>query len=127
MVTRILGILALALFPALALAAPRTFRELADHLVFIMNYAIGVLVIAGLTIYLFGVATNIVNFGKEDGGEKRSAFFVWGIVILFVMVSIWGILALLQSTFFSGGVGEQIGQSKSTGGFLTPEDAKLTR
>ena len=63
-----LPLFALAL-PSVALAAaPRTFSELANLLVTILDSATGLLVVAG--------------------------------IVIFVMVSIWGILRLLQSTLF---------------------------
>lgn len=112
------------LVPLVALAAPRTFKELAEYLVSLMNRGIGVLVVAGLVVYLFGVSSNIIHFGDgEKGAEKRRNFFVWGIVILFVMVSVWGILALLKATFLSTGVDFSSQGSAQSGGFLSPEQA----
>jgi hypothetical protein len=49
-------------------------------------------------MYFWGIATNIPHFGDEKGAEKRKSFFFWGLIILFVMVSIWGIIQLLQNT-----------------------------
>ncbi len=86
--------------PALALAAPRTFQELSIKIVELINLTIPVLILAGIVIYLYGVSTNILNF-SDDSREKVRAYFFWGIVILFVMLSIWGILNLLKNTFLS--------------------------
>jgi hypothetical protein len=91
------------LVPTLAFAqAPRTFSELANTIVEILDVATFTLIILGLVIYFWGIAVNIPHFGDEEGAEKRKGFFVWGIVILFVMVSIWGIIQLLQNTLFGG-------------------------
>ena len=86
------------LFPLIALAAPRSFRELACEVTAIIDTATFMLITFGLVAYFWGVATNIPHFGDEKGAEKRKSFFFWGIVILFVMVSIWGIVQLLQNT-----------------------------
>ncbi|PIR83703.1 hypothetical protein COU18_03450 [Candidatus Kaiserbacteria bacterium CG10_big_fil_rev_8_21_14_0_10_51_14] len=84
--------------PAIALAAPQTFAGLVNVIVGYINIAIPVLITLGIVIYMYGVSTNILKFGDENR-EKFKAYFVWGILILFFMVSIWGILRLLQSTF----------------------------
>lgn len=88
-----------ALTPAIAYAAPRTFVELADLIVLILDNATVVLIVLGIAVYFFGISTNILKF-SEEGGEKFKQYFFWGIIVLFVMVSIWGILRLLQNTLF---------------------------
>ncbi len=88
--------------PTLALAAPRNFSELANMLVGLISTATGVLIVFALVAYFYGVATNIPHFGSEKGAEKIKSYFFWGILILFVMVSIWGIVELLQNTLFGG-------------------------
>ncbi|MBI5456193.1 hypothetical protein HY969_00455 [Candidatus Kaiserbacteria bacterium] len=88
---------------AASAASPRTYRELVVYIVNIMNYAVGTLIILGLVIYLFGAARNILKAKDGDSSASRK-FLLMGIAILFVMVSIWGILELLQNTFLSGGL-----------------------
>ncbi len=90
--------------PALAFAAaPKTFQELAKLLIELINLAIVALVISAIVIYFLGVSTNIMSF-SEDGREKLKTYFAWGLAILFVMFSIWGILALLSNTLFPGSI-----------------------
>lgn len=95
----LIGLLSAA--PSAAFAAPRTFLELSNKIVGLINLAIPVLILAGIVIYFFGVSTNILNF-SDDSREKLKAYFFWGVIILFVMVSIWGILSLLKNTFLPG-------------------------
>lgn len=85
--------------PAAAYAAPRTFVELANLVVLILDNATIVLIVLGLVVYFFGISTNILKF-SEEGGEKVRQYFFWGIIVIFVMVSIWGILRLLRNTLF---------------------------
>jgi len=88
-----------ALWPSLALAAPKTFSELAGTIVSILNSATGLLILAGIVIYFFGISRNVLKM-KDEGGAKMRAYFGWGIAIIFVMVSIWGIIELIQNTLF---------------------------
>ena len=116
--------LALLVSPAIALAAaPRNFMELVNLLVTIMNAAVIVLVTLGLVTFLYGVSTSIYE-AKDKGGEKLRSYVVWGILILFVMVSIWGILEVLKNTFledspFDGGTPSFTDPSFSAPGFPT--------
>lgn len=117
-------LLALLFFatPAVAFAAaPRTFLELSQLVVLILDNATAVLIIAGIVVYFYGVSTNILNF-SEDGMEKVRAYFLWGIIVLFVMVSIWGILRLLQDTLFGSSPNNPTtGEVETQGAFLPAE------
>lgn len=96
---RTLALLSLLVPSVASAAAPKTFLDLSNLIVLLLDNATAVLVVAGIVVYFYGVSTNILNFSKE-GGEKLRAYFLWGIIVLFVMVSIWGILRLLQETLF---------------------------
>ena len=96
-----LGAFALITLPAIAAAAPRTFQEMANYIVIILDNATAVLIVLGLVVYFYGVSTNILKM-KDEGTEKMKAYFFWGIIVLFVMVSVWGIVRILQNTLFGG-------------------------
>lgn len=90
------------LVPAVALAAPQTFKELVDRTVVIMDLLVPTLVAASVVIYFFGIAQNVLQFGDPSHrGEKMKAFYGYGLLVLFVMVSVWGILRIMVATFFS--------------------------
>ena len=57
--------------------------------------------IASLAViyFLWTTAQYILKEGEEKN-EARS-HMIWGIVILFVMISIWGLVAILTNTFLS--------------------------
>jgi hypothetical protein len=93
----------LALFaPAFASAAPRTFSELADLITNLINGGIGVALILAIVIYFWGIIATIPHQSKGDG-ERLRTHIVWGLAALFIMFSVWGILALLRNTLFGGG------------------------
>lgn len=92
---------AVIFLPTLAFAAaPRTFSELVNLAVTIIDTATGVLVTAAVAIYLWGVSTSIWKTGDEASTRAKTYFF-WGVIVLFVMVSIWGILRILRDTLFA--------------------------
>src|SRR3989338_4140991 len=115
-------LLALLLLPTVALAsAPRTFEELANLIVAILDSGGGLLVLAGIVIYFYGVSTNILKM-SDEGGKTARAYFVWGILVIFIMVSIWGILDLLQNTLFGNNpYNPTTGESESPASFQVPQ------
>lgn len=88
--------------PAVAAAASAvsTYSGLVNQLVSLMNMGVAVLVTLGFVAYFYGMSSNILQFGGESNPEKKKAFFFWGIIILFVMLSVGGILRVVQNTFF---------------------------
>jgi hypothetical protein len=94
--------------PVIALAAPTTLKELASQIITLLNAATAFLVAAALVLFLGGAAYNMIRAG-ERGSAALSKFLIWGIITLFVMVSIWGILNLLQNTLFNSGSADTSG------------------
>ncbi len=86
---------------ASAQGAPQTLSELATIVVKLISAATVVLVALAIVVYFWGIFYNMSNF-TEGNREQMRAYFFWGIVALFVMVSIWGILSLLSQTVFNG-------------------------
>ena len=50
-------------------------------------------------LYFYGLATDLHKIGEGEAG-KRKEYLIWGIVALFVMISVGGILAILENTLF---------------------------
>ena len=102
------GILALvALFlPAITLAAgtPRTFQEVSVVALAILGQATLALMAAAVAIYFGNTALNVLKMSKGEATQQRSAL-LWGIIIIFVMVTIWSIIEMLQNTLFDSAGG----------------------
>ena len=66
----------------------------------ILNAIIPVIITFGLLFFLFGVVQYIL---KPDDVAAARNIMLYGIIGLFVMVSVWGLVNLLADTFVSGG------------------------
>lgn len=89
------GFAAVAGLPALASAA-----TLLDTLALantFLNALIGLFITLAIVVFFWGLIKYLTNAG-EDKAAGLSIMFM-GVVSIFVMVSIWGIIRLLQSTF----------------------------
>ena len=134
----ILTILTLAL-PQLSFAeAPLTnsILGIVEFLVFLASQILPLIIIAALVLFLFGIAKRF--FWGGDDGVKSGQYILWGIVGLFAMVSVWGLVNLLRNTFKlnnevtpdapriirpqSDVNTHKAGASDSAGAFLTPEN-----
>jgi hypothetical protein len=60
-----------------------------------------VLVLAlALLFFFWGVAKFILNADNDEKRTEGKKVMIWGIIALFVMVSVWGLINILANTFF---------------------------
>lgn len=85
------------LLPTLALAAT-TIGGLIDILAGLVDRLIPLTVAAAVLVFFWGLVVFIFNAGNEDKRKEGRQVMLWGIVALFVMVSIWGLVRILQQT-----------------------------
>jgi hypothetical protein len=62
-----------------------------------LNGAIGLFITLAIVIFFWGLIQYLIEVGEKKSEGIQIMFY--GIVAVFVMVSIWGIIRLLQSTF----------------------------
>ena len=67
----------------------------------LLNQLIPLLIAAALVIFFWGLIQYIRSSGEGHGTGRN--IMIAGIVALFIMVSIWGIIRLLQNTLGVGG------------------------
>jgi len=90
--------------PALVLAqeeAPiaRTIDGLLNWVIYIAGRVLPLLILAALVLFLFGIVKRFF-WGKEDSNKAEAGrYILWGVVALFVMVSVWGLVNLLRGSF----------------------------
>ncbi|MCL9971946.1 MAG: pilin [Candidatus Pacebacteria bacterium] len=94
---------ALAFAPALAFA--ETLGGILDTIGQLIGAATPIVVALALVYFFWGLGQFIL--GSADEGKRKEAIsiMIYGIIALFVMVSIWGIINVLQTTFSISGSG----------------------
>ncbi len=60
---------------------------------------IPLLVIAAVILFIFGVVKYILGADNETKRKEGSMFMIYGIISLFVIASIWGLVSILTNTF----------------------------
>jgi len=68
----------------------------------LMNAVIPLLVSLSVAGFVYGIIQYFLFPDNEEKRKNGKAFMLWGIITLFVMVSIWGLVGILSSTFLGG-------------------------
>jgi len=92
-------LLAFIVVPAISFAF--TFQELQEFfIVEIVNNAIILIIALAVAYFLWGVAKYILHSDDAKAREEGKNMMIYGVIALFVMVSMWGLVNLLDTTFF---------------------------
>ncbi|TAL49573.1 hypothetical protein EPN83_00300 [Patescibacteria group bacterium] len=84
---------------------PKNFEELVCFAVIHINTILFILASATLLVFFWGVAKFVLAAGDEKKIGEGKELMKWGIIALFVMFSVWGILQLFYSDLFGGRIG----------------------
>lgn len=94
--------IALALFAVPAVASAQegpTVEGLFFWIQDIINIAVPILIAAAVLVFLWGVLKYILKAGDPEKRKEAQQTMIWGIIGIFVMVSIWGLVNILVRTF----------------------------
>ena len=50
-------------------------------------------------VFIYGLVTYLLSTGDEEKRKEARQVMIWGIIILFVIVVVWGLVAVLENTF----------------------------
>lgn len=91
-----LSALAVAAMPALAAAQElQNIDKLVKSVGDIIGLLVPIVFTLALLYFFWGLANYILKAGEEK--EKGKDIMIWGIVALFVMASVWGIVGFIQN------------------------------
>ena len=83
--------------PAVSFAALKGIKDLLTTAKDLINMVIPIVFGIALIFFFWGVAQFILHSGKQEELEQGKQKMLWGIIALFVIVSIYGILAFMSS------------------------------
>lgn len=86
-----------ALIPALA-SATSLLNTLALFNTF-LNAGIGLLITAAILAFFFGLVRYLLGVNNAETRKEGLQIMIYGILAIAVMVSVWGLVRLLQNTF----------------------------
>lgn len=85
------------LLPSLALAQPEDFYGLVDSLIGILKALVPLVVALTVLVVLWAGAKMVLNSDDPQKLSEGRQILMWGIVVLFIMVSVWGLVNILGS------------------------------
>lgn len=65
----------------------------------IINPIIMLLFVLALLMFFWGLAEFILKAGSDDGRTKGKQHMLWGLIGIFIMFGVYGILSVLGNTF----------------------------
>lgn len=65
----------------------------------ITNSLIPLLFALAIAGFIFGVIKMVINPDDAEKRKQGKQYMIWGIIALFVMIAIWGLVAILTNTF----------------------------
>lgn len=65
----------------------------------ILSAVVPLLITVALIVFIWGLIKYLTKMGDDSERQAAMQLMLWGIVAIFVMSSIWGLVALLQNTF----------------------------
>ncbi len=97
-------------FPLLA-SAQGTFQSILVMFGNLVNTAIPFALALGFLAFFWGLALFLFSVGSDEGRKKGGMIMLWGIIAIFVIVSIAGIVQVIQGS---------LGVASGGGGFNAP-------
>jgi uncharacterized membrane protein YkvI len=81
-------------------AVASSFPELINYLISLINFTIPILMAAAMFFYFYHSGVRLFQGGANNREEFKTQM-LWGALILFAMVSVWGLVGFVESTFYS--------------------------
>ena len=93
----------LFMFPVLVFAQNLSYvTNILNIIKNLVGLATPVVIGLAMLFFLYGLMKFILASGDEEAKETGKRIMIWGIVALFVMVSVWGLVNLLQNNLNVG-------------------------
>lgn len=78
---------------------PQSIKDVVNIFIGLINPLLVIVAGASLFVFFKGLATTMFKSGDEKAlGEGRD-LMKWGILALFIMICLWGMLSILYGTF----------------------------
>lgn len=75
------------------------FKGLVVKIIGILDWVVVILGGFALLVFLYGVLMYIINSGDESKRKESIQYIVYGVIGLFVIISVWGLVNILSGTF----------------------------
>src|SRR3989344_8486587 len=102
MILRVLSLAVVAAVPLVSSAQSLNLSPIASIIgavAAVVGTLVPILVTLGLAVFLWGLVRYLWGSGGKVDIQGAKKLMGWGLLTLFVMVSVWGIIELMQTAF----------------------------
>ena len=78
------------------------FDSLVENIVATLNPIVVLLIGIAVATFFWGIIKYIAQGDKEKKRKEGSRMMLYGVIAIFVMISIWGFVSILQGVVFGG-------------------------
>ena len=64
----------------------------------IVNMLVPIVTTLAIVFFFYGLAKYVLNAGDEEKKAEGKNIMIWGVLAMFVLVTLWGIIAFMQKT-----------------------------
>lgn len=93
------GVTTFAVSPLLVSAQLENIEGLMGTVLDLLGILVLIIIALALVFFLWGVAKFILNAGDAEAQSQGKQIMFWGIIALFVMVSVWGLVNFVGDAF----------------------------
>jgi len=98
-----LSIMLLTILPALTYATGVTgVAAILETITGLFAQLNAIFIGAAVLMFFWGLAIFILKSGDPEEIKKAKKMMTWSIIALFLMVSVWGVVKIMQETIFTG-------------------------
>ena len=91
--------LTLGLFFLPNIVFAQTLIDFLDEIFIFIEAALPVLISLAVLFFLWGLARYMLKTDDVEGRKGAKDIMMWGVIIIFVMTSLWGLVNLLELSF----------------------------
>lgn len=100
MTKKLIGFIsAFALTMPLMASAISNIDDIYNFILKMFQYATVIIISLAVLYFIFGVFSYVTKGGEAEGRKEAIGMIIGGIVAIFVMISVWGLVAILTNTF----------------------------
>ncbi len=90
-------------FPMVAYGQVTDLQSLITLLTDLLDMVVPFLLAIAVVLFMWGVLKYIMSGDDDESRKKATSLMIYGIVAIFVMVGLWGLVGVLDGTFGFGG------------------------
>jgi predicted PurR-regulated permease PerM len=88
-----------AMFLTPMLAHAQTLTNILQQVKTLLDIVIPIVITLAVIYFLWGLAKFLTSAGDSEKHEEGRNIMIWGVIAIFVIVSFWGLVRVIQNTF----------------------------